>query len=153
MRKTRREFIFGLTAGASALALDGCNLSSKIRFEDVEGQSREFMQWERTVKLTPEQEAVKKAALEAIPAPCCNDNSAYTCCCSCNVSRTIWGLSNYLIAKQSADAETVRNKVSEWIAFVNPAGYSGKICYTGGCPRPFHKDGCGGMNANQLVME
>ncbi len=141
----------GLTAGASATVLGGCNLSAEIRFSDVEAQSREFMEWERAVKLTPEQEQIKKAALEAIPAPCCSDNSAYTCCCPCNVSRTIWGLSNYMIARQDADAAAVRAKVEEWVAFVNPAGYSGVTCYTGGCARPFHKDGCGGMDANRLI--
>jgi hypothetical protein len=153
MRATRREFIFGLSAGTAAFLLNGCNLSAEIRFSDVEAQSREFMEWERTIKLTPDQEALKKVALEAIPAPCCSDNSAYTCCCSCNVSRTIWGLSNYMIAKQDAAPEAVREKVTEWVAFVNPAGYSGKTCYIGGCPRPFHKDGCGGMNANHLVTK
>ena len=151
MRSTRREFVLGLTAGVSATAFGGCRLAAEIRFSDAAAQSREFMEWERTVKLTPEQEEVKKAALGAIPAPCCSDNSAYTCCCPCNVSRTIWGLSNYMIAKQDADAEAVRAKVKEWVAFVNPGGYSGATCYTGGCARPFHQDGCGGMDAGRLI--
>ncbi len=152
MRSTRREFVWGLTAGVSATAFGGSRLSAEIRFRDAAAQARQFMEWERSIELTPEQERIKKAALEAIPAPCCSDNSAYTCCCSCNVSRTIWGLSNYMIARQDAGAAAVRAKVREWVAFVNPGGYSGTTCYTGGCARPFHKDGCGGMKADNLIV-
>ncbi len=123
-----------------------------IEFRDLERQSREFMRWHAEIQLTPAQEAVKKAALDPIPAPCCSDNSAYTCCCSCNISRTIWGLSQYLIARQNASAEQVRAKVREWITFINPKGFSGEACYQGGCPRPFQEGGCGGMNANDLVL-
>ena len=79
--------------------------SDEIVFSDVEEQTRQFMEWERTIRLTPRQEALKKEALGAIPAPCCSDNSAYTCCCPCNLSRTIWGLSNYLITKQGREGE------------------------------------------------
>ncbi len=138
---------------AAAVAAS-CSLlgAGEIVFDDVAAQSRQFMEWHRTIKLTPAQEAVKKAALEALPAPCCSDNSAYTCCCECNVSRTVWGLSQYMIAKQDANAEQVREKVREWIAFVNPAGFSGKSCYNGGCARKFSNDGCGGMSAERLVL-
>jgi len=110
------------------------------------------MEWERGIQLNAQQEAIKKAALSEIPAPCCSDNSAYTCCCPCNLSRTIWGLSNYMIAKQGADATAVRAKAEEWIAYMNPNGSDGKSCYTGRCPRPFREDGCGGMNPSQLVF-
>ena len=128
--------------------------SDEIVFSDVEAQTRQFMEWERTIRLTPEQEALKKEALGAIPAPCCSDNSAYTCCCPCNVSRTIWGLSNYLITKQNASAEKVRAMVTEWIGYVNPGGYkSGDTCYRGGgCRRAFKHDGCGGMSAGHVVF-
>ena len=124
----------------------------EIVFDDVKARTRQFMEWEKTIRLTPEQEAVKKAALTKMPAPCCNDSSAYTCCCSCNVSRTIWGLSNHLIAEQGADAETVETKVNEWITFTSPNGYSGKACYTRGCSRAFKHDGCGGMRRGNVVF-
>jgi hypothetical protein len=139
-----------LTAALAA----ACSLlaAPEIAFENVGAQSRQFIEWYRTIKLTPEQEAVKKAALVALPAPCCSDNNAYTCCCECNVSRTVWGLTHYMIAKQNAGVEQVRAKVREWIAFVNPQGYSGKSCYNGGCARTFGKDGCGGMNPDRLVL-
>ncbi len=124
--------------------------AGEIVFSNVQGQSRQFMGWEQTISLTPEQEAIKKQALGAMPAPCCSDNSAYTCCCPCNLSRTIWGLANYLIAEQGAGVKKVQDKTSEWVSFVNPKGFSGDVCYRGGCPRPFKNNGCGGMKANQV---
>lgn len=142
----------GLVVLLSAVLLFSACSGGEIVFSDVPSQSRQFMDWERTIPLSTEQEAVKKAALTAMPAPCCSDSSAYTCCCSCNVSRTIWGLSNYLIAKQGKSVKQVREKVSEWIKFVNPEGYSGDSCYRGGCPRAFKDNGCGGMKANHLVL-
>ena len=126
--------------------------AEEIVFKDVKQQTGQFMEWYKTIKLTPQQESIKKAALTALPAPCCSDNTAYTCCCECNVSRTIWGLSHYLIAKQGASATQVTAKVKQWIAFVNPNGFEGKACYSGGCARPFAKDGCGGMNPAQVTF-
>ncbi len=126
--------------------------AEEIVFKDVKQQTSQFMEWYATIKLTPQQESIKKTALTALPAPCCSDNSAYTCCCECNVSRTIWGLSHYLIAKQGANAAQVTAKVKEWIAFVNPSGFEGKACYSGGCARPFAKGGCGGMNAGHVTF-
>ena len=126
--------------------------SDEIVYSDVKEQTRQFMEWEKTIRLTPQQEARKKEALSAIPAPCCSDNSAYTCCCACNVSRTIWGLTNHLITKQDASPEQIRAKVTEWVGFINPQGYkSGDTCYTAGCPRAFKHDGCGGMSASHVV--
>lgn len=139
-------------AGPLALLRTARSQAAEIHFHDTERQSREFMGWYEKIQLTAAQERVKKAALEALPAPCCSDNSAYTCCCPCNLSRTIWGLSQYMIARQGASAEQVRSKVKEWIAFINPAGFSGKTCYTRGCSRPFHRDGCGGMRADHLIL-
>ncbi|MBI1356091.1 MAG: hypothetical protein GC160_17255 [Acidobacteria bacterium] len=130
-------------------ALSGC-ASDPVPFTDAKAQTLEFIGWEQEIRLTPQQEAVKRAALEALPAACCGDNSAYTCCCPCNLSRSIWGLSQYLVAKQNYSASQVKDKVSEWVAFVNPKGFSGDSCYRGGCPRPFSENGCGGMNPNQV---
>ena len=145
--------VFAFVCGLAVLAV-GCSLlgAGEIVFEDVSAQSRQFITWYETIKLTPEQEAVKRAALEALPAPCCSDNSAYTCCCECNISRTVWGLSHYMITEQDATAEQVREKVREWIAFISPKGHSGQSCYNGGCARSFSNDGCGGMSADHLVL-
>jgi hypothetical protein len=117
-----------------------------LRFSEVQKDTATFMGYSRTITLTAAQEAVKRAALEAVPAPCCSDNTAYTCCCPCNLAKTIWGLSNYLIARQGYDAAQTRAKVEEWVRFVNPGGYPGNGCYKGACGRAFAKAGCGGMS-------
>ena len=134
MRYARRHFILLAAAGSAGLLRTHGNAASEIKFHDVESQSRQFMKWYADIKLTASQESVKKTALDPIPAPCCSDNSAYTCCCPCNMSRTIWGLSQYMIAKQNATAPAVRTKVKEWISFIGPNGFSGSACYTGRMP-------------------
>lgn len=147
----QKKHFWTFTTLALILALSGYAAASKtggddmIDFTDVPAQSEQFIEWESTIELTPEQEAIKKQALEAIPAPCCSDNTAYTCCCPCNMSKTVWGLSNWLIAEKGASADEVRTKAQEWIAAINPDGFSGDVCYTGGCGRPMHQNGCGGM--------
>lgn len=137
---------------AAFLLPDAMVAADSIIFRDVASQSRQFMEWSKTIVLTSQQEAVKKAALSAIPAPCCSDNSAYTCCCPCNMARTIWGLSNYMIAREGADAKSVNKKVREWIGYVYPKGYSGRACYSGGCGRRFRDDRCGGMEMSNPVF-
>lgn len=136
--------------GGIALATSG---ESAVVFSDVEEQTVEFMRYNDTIQLTPAQEAVKKEALSAIPAPCCSDNTSYTCCCPCNMAKSIWGLSAYLITEKGMGADAVQAKVEEWIEFINPAGFSGDVCYTaGGCTRAFAKNGCGGMHPSRLVF-
>ena len=152
MRHARRQFLWLVAAGSAGLLHTRGTGATEITFHDVESQSRQFMKWHTDIKLTASQESVKKAALDSIPAPCCSDNSAYTCCCPCNLSRTIWGLSQYMIAEQNATAPAVRAKVREWISFIGPNGFSGSACYSGGCPRPFSQGGCGGMSPVKLVL-
>ena len=96
-----------------------------IEFTDVKKQTMQFMEYYATIELTPEQERVKLAALSKLPAACCADNSAYTCCCVCNLSRTVWGLTAHLIADRDYNAQQVRAAVKQWVQFVNPAGFSG----------------------------
>lgn len=143
-----------LAAGVAALltfrpasGTEGAPTSGDLEFTDARAQSEQFIAYYDSIELDDAQEAIKRAALEPLPAACCSDNSAYTCCCPCNLSKSIWGLSAHLIAERGADAETVRSKVQEWTAFINPDGYSGHVCTTaGGCMRPFAEDGCGGMH-------
>lgn len=122
-----------------------------IEFTDVKEQTIQFMEYYEAIELTPEQERVKLAALSKLPAACCADNSAYTCCCVCNLSRTVWGLTAHLIAERDYDAEQVQAAVKKWIEFVNPGGFSGNSCYRGGCARSFANNGCGGMNPNHFI--
>jgi len=130
-----------LLAAVAMASSDG----DPVPFTDVRRQTAELIGYESSIQLTPEQEAIKREALSALPAPCCSDNTAYTCCCPCNMSLSVWGLSHLLITEHGYNAEQVREKAREWIAFINPGGFSGDVCYKGGCGRPFHQNGCGGM--------
>ncbi len=123
----------------------------EVEFTDVRKHTKEFIGYFQSIKLTPEQEAVKREALSNLPAVCCSNNSAYTCCCVCNLSRTVWGLSHHLIAERGFDAPAVRAAVVKWTSFANPDGFSGDACFNGGCGRSFANNGCGGMRPNQVV--
>jgi hypothetical protein len=125
----------------------------KIAFTDVRDQTVQFIDYYETIRLTREQEAVKREALSSLPAACCSSNSAYTCCCVCNLSRTVWGLTAYLITEHDAGVEEIREAVREWTKFVNPEGFSGDSCFKGGCARSFEKNGCGGMQASRILWE
>ncbi len=104
-----------------------------------------------STQLTPAQQRVFKQALDALPAPCCKEFSAATCCCQCNMARATWGLAKHLIADRGQGVEQVRGAVKQWHAAINPDGFSGGACFTGGCARPFRHDGCGGMKREALV--
>lgn len=141
-----------LLAAAAGFALARAGEDS-IQFSDAKQQTVEFMRYNDTIELTPAQEEVKKTALSAIPAPCCSDNTSYTCCCPCNMAKSIWGLSAYLIADKGLGADAVQAKVEAWIDFINPDGFSGDVCYTaGGCGRAFADNGCGGMHPSRLAF-
>lgn len=127
---------------------------SKMKFFDAASQGVEFIGYSRSIVLTPEQQKVRARALGGIPAPCCSKFSAETCCCPCNLAKSVWGLSHYLIARQGAGATEVAENVRGWIAFANgnPKGPSGNTCDTaGGCARPISEDGCGGMDERNLT--
>lgn len=121
-------------------------------FTDVAEQSEAFLGYHTSIQLTPAQEDIKNEALTEIPAPCCSDQTAATCCCQCNLGRTIWGLSNHLIADLGYDAPQVQTTVEQWIAFINARGFSGDACYRGGCGRSFEDNGCGGMVAGEIIL-
>ena len=127
-------------------------LGGTLVFRDRLAQSREFMGYYHTIELTDEQEAIKKEVLGAMPAACCSGSTAYTCCCPCNLSKTIWGLSNYVIAKHGADAKQLRAVVDAWMGFVNPDGFRGRACYQGGCNGGMSGGGCGGMQEEKLTV-
>lgn len=136
------------SGGASASA----TCTEPVVFVDVRSQTQEFIDYNSSIALSEDEEEVKRSALEAIPAPCCSDNSAYVCCCPCNMAKTIWGLSNHMVADLDCSAEEVREAVGRWVKFINPGGFSGDSCYTGGCQRAFSDNGCGGMDEDHLVF-
>jgi len=117
---------------------------------DARTLAAQYIKYFKTIPLTYEQNKIKDEALTPIPAPCCKDNSIKTCCCPCNLAKSVWGLSHYLIARKNYGAEQVRGAVEEYIRFVNPAGYSGDSCYKGRCKLPFNQNGCGGMDDRKI---
>jgi hypothetical protein len=126
----------------------------RIQFFDAASQGVEFIGYSRSIVLSPEQQKVRARALGSIPAPCCSKFSAETCCCPCNLAKSVWGLSHYLIAKKGAGAAEVSESVRGWIAFASasPNGPSGTTCDSaGGCARPISQDGCGGMNERDMT--
>jgi hypothetical protein len=127
-------------------------LGGKFVFRDAETQAREYIGYYHTINLTAEQEAIKAEVLKAMPAACCRNSTAYTCCCPCNLSKSLWGLSNYVIATHRATADELRTVADAWLGFVNPDGFQGSACYQGRCEEKPSKDGCGGMNENDLTL-
>lgn len=139
-------FAFSFLAGLFIAASTSIQADEgKIEFTDVRSQAQEFLEYNKSITLTPEQEKIMKEALSSIPAPCCSDNPLSTCCCPCNMAKTSWGLSKYLITKLNYDAAQVKQKVEEWTKFINKDGFSGDVCYKGQCGQPWKHNGCGGM--------
>lgn len=134
----------------TASALEGPSWQGAVTFTDVHGQAAEFIAYDRSIALTPEQKQVMDEALTSIPAPCCSNFSIATCCCPCNLAKAVWGLSKFLIAKQQFSATQVKPAVTEWLQFTNPGGYTGNACFTKGCDRPFARNGCGGMDDRHI---
>jgi hypothetical protein len=139
-------------AQAPVLASAATPGRAQVAFTDLRAQTAEFIEYYKTIRLTPAQEKVKTDALSSIPAPCCSNFSAATCCCACNFSKSLWGLTHYLIAKEGRTTDEVKSAALRWIAFTHPNGSSGHACSTGGCNRPFSKDGCGGMQDSDLRL-
>lgn len=146
-------FAFGLAAAQQQRAKTPAKTTNAaIKFEAVEPQTRKFIEYYKTIRLTSEQEKVKTAALSPLKAVCCKDFSALTCCCPCNFSKSLWGMTHYLIAQKGYNAAKVQEAAKAWIAYVNPHGFSGDVCHTGGCGRSFAQNGCGGMDDRALVF-
>ena len=154
MRKTSLALLFVVLPVLSFVSSWALAATKEdFKFTDVRQHTTAFHQYERTIKLTPEQQAIYREALEGLPAPCCQDNTALTCCCPCNSARAWWGLAKHLVADLGYDAKETRAKVAEWFRYINPSGWSGTTCYTpDGCGKPFHQGGCAGMTADQLAF-
>jgi hypothetical protein len=117
------------------------------------GRAATFIAFNKSITLTPAQQKIMDEALSAIPAPCCAKNPLTTCCCPCNLAKSSWGLSKYLIAEKQYSAPMVKKTILDWLHSVNPQGFTGNACFTGGCNRSFAKNGCGGMNEQQLISD
>ena len=146
--------IFGVPLAAS-LALERAafsRASRSVKFFDAPSQTAEFIGYSRSIQLTPAQQRVRETALRAMAAPCCKKFPLATCCCECNLAKSVWGLTNFLIVEKRATAREVKDSVGGWLAFVNPNGFSGDACDSaGGCARRFAHNGCGGMDERNLL--
>jgi hypothetical protein len=130
--------------------------------------TQRLIDYYNAARLTSEQKSTMQKALLPLKAPCCDDNSMATCCCPCNLAKSVWGLSSYLIAEKNYDAEQVRESALQWLRFihnnyyiiqelksrgVDPATYGlshENPCYVGKCELPFMQGGCGGMGKLRL---
>ena len=155
--KSSRLALAVLILGAplcAALALDraASKGAAAPKFFDSASQAAEFIGYDRSIALTPEQQKLRDKALSSIPAACCDKFSQAICCCPCNLAKTVWGLSNYMIVRQHTGASELVGAVRAWLKFVNPKGFTGDVCDSaGGCGRTFRDDGCGGMDEKNLL--
>lgn len=122
-----------------------------IVFTGERDQTEKLIRYYQTIALTPEQERIKVEALSLIPAPCCADNPLATCCCPCNLAKAAWGMAAFLITEHDYGVEEVRQAAVDWLAAANPDGFTGDSCYSGGCGRPIHRNGCGGMDESHVL--
>lgn len=136
--------------GAAASPSGATRENSGHHFSDARREAAEFIAYDKSLTLTPEQSKVMNEALSSIPAPCCKEYSIATCCCPCNLAKSSWGLSKLLITRDHATAPQVNAAVREWLQFTNPRGYTGDACSTDGCDRAFDRNGCGGMNGTHV---
>ncbi len=153
---SRALFLVGVLAvpAMAALALNSAagRPAQRIRFTDAASQSAEFIGYSRSIELSATQRTARNRALASIPAPCCSKFSAATCCCPCNLAKSVWGIANLLITRDHASDAEVGRAARDWIAFVNPGGFTGDVCDSGGgCGRRFSHDGCGGMDERNLL--
>lgn len=161
----RKSYLVLCTAVLAVVALAGFAIAGDatakqpittvhgIELHDLAAQTVEFIGYDDSIELTPAQEAIRVEALSALPAPCCSDNTAATCCCPCVMAKSTWGLSKYLITEKGATVEEVRRAAADWQTFIQPeGGFSGDICYTGSCNKAFHDNGCGGMNPRNPIL-
>ena len=140
--------VFWVRSGGSAQTREQASAAS----EALRQRTIELIGYARSVRLTPEQERVKAAALEGMPAACGRRNTLDVRCCSCNLGKTVSGLAASLIASEHADMARVRQAVVDWLDETNPQGYAGDACDRHRCDRPFRKDGCGGMTETKVVF-
>ncbi len=138
-------------AAAARAPRAGGKSEAPLTFTGDRAETERFIAINDKITLTAAQEAIRVEALSAIPAPCCKEFSAATCCCNCNMKRASDGLAKHLIVDLGADAAKVRTTIQAWQHAINPDGFEGDSCSTGKCGKPFKADGCGGMVHGQLV--
>ncbi len=136
-----------------------------------------FIDWYNTIDLTAAERAMRNKALVSLPAPCCDDYPMSTCCCVCNLSRSVWGLCAYLITEKGYTVDQLRAAALQWGHFIRPDYYVAQTledggrtptiygvstdssCFSDRCELPFYRKvgpryigGCGGME-DLVAME
>jgi len=124
--------------------------------------------WKDTLVLTATEQAVFHDALVQLVAPCCDDNTAFQCCCEkggsrCNIVTSGKGLAAHLIREKGYTVDQVSDAVLQWFRFARPDYYVAVAlekegiepglyglttqgdCYRGMCEVPISQGGCGGM--------
>ena len=117
--------------------------------------TQKFINYNKSIMLTARQKDIRHRALAELKAPCCDDNSADTCCCPCNLSKSVWGLTKYVISEKGFDVQQTRKSALEWLMFTRSNYYivrellNGRVapakfdlveessCYVGKCELPF----------------
>jgi hypothetical protein len=132
--------------------------------------AQQFIDWYNSIELSAEEEWIRDAVLDPLVAPCCDDYPMSSCCCECNLARSVWGLSAYLITEKHYEVDQVQEAAAQWLHFIRPDYYVAKAleeegidpqefgfitassCYSGRCEFSFygttpfgHIGGCGGM--------
>ncbi len=131
---------------SAGILVAGCRRSDNHAIQPEALQAATLLSYNKSITLTFAQQKVMDQALSAIPAPCCAKYSMATCCCPCNLAKSAWGLSKYLITERQYSAPEVKKTVLDWLYAANPGGFTGNACFTGGCNRLFAQNGCGGMD-------
>jgi len=146
-RRLRRAIPYVLVALVAAALVWGA-----LPAAGIPSQAKRYIAYYRNYSrlITPAQLAIRNEALGSIPAPCCDEYSIATCCCPCNLAKTVWGLASHLIVERGAGVATVKREVERWLTTINPEGAAGDACKRGRCEHPFHEDGCGGMNERRI---
>ena len=52
--------------------------------------TQQLINYYNAIRLTPAQKSIMQDALLPLKAPCCDDNSMATCCCPCNLAKSVW---------------------------------------------------------------
>ncbi len=56
----------------------------------VRTKAEQYIDYWNAIPLTADQQRVKAEALDAIKAPCCSEYTMATCCCPCNLAKSVW---------------------------------------------------------------
>lgn len=146
----RRQEARAATSGRAAITVKPGTKTPV--FSDVRAQAKELIGYADSISLTPEQQKLKEQVLSKIPTTCCKQFSMATCCCPCNMAKTIWGLSNVMLVRHGANAVELKAAVESWVATIGKSGFTGDACFKGGCGRPFANNGCGGMDQDHIIF-